>query len=211
MSNSTKPRIQRNEPLRTFYRTTVREALEYLMRDFDERCAYSMQHVSRACGKLEVDHFNPRRKKDAIQKYSNLFPATRNCNRAKSDQWPSNKKRKLGFRFLNCTEEPDYGLHIFEDPDTHELVGVTTEGRYHIRACDLNIPHLIQERKERFEIWQQIKRKAFKLKGNYAMPVEYALLKNQAEKMIPIIEFLSGAALEHHRKRKLALAAFKLV
>lgn len=43
----------------------------------------------------------------------------------------------------------DYGVHIFENPETHELVGVTPAGRYHIIACDLNADHLVTERRER--------------------------------------------------------------
>lgn len=66
--------------------------------------------------------------------------------------WPSGELRKLGARFLNPTKEQDYGVHIFEDPGTHELVGTTPAGKYHIRCCDLNAPHLVQERHDRAQL-----------------------------------------------------------
>src|ERR1700690_2436329 len=134
-------------PSRGLTRTGYRAAWESLMKDFESRCAYSMQHVDLAGGAkcMEVDHFNPHKKDDPIQDYANLFLASRHCNGSKRDRWPSNKDQALGLRFLNCCNEQDYGEHIFEDPDTHELVGVTPEGRYHVRNCDLNAPHLVRE------------------------------------------------------------------
>ena len=120
------------------------------MRDFAGRCAYSCQHVSRAGGPkcMEVDHFDPRRKKDVVQNYENLFLSTRHCNGAKRDR-PTAKERAAGLRFINPCKEWDYGKHLFEDPQTHRLVGVSPEGIYHIRCCDLNAPHLIDERRDR--------------------------------------------------------------
>jgi len=60
--------------------------------------------------------------------------------------------RKLGVRFLDPTKDQDYGLHIFEDPNTHELVGASPAGKYHILRCDLNAAHLVQERRDRAEL-----------------------------------------------------------
>jgi hypothetical protein len=67
----------------------------------------------------------------------------------KSNQWPTNKERANGIRFLNCCKEIEYGIHIFEDPDNHEVVGITSAGRYHVDACDLNADHFTKERKKR--------------------------------------------------------------
>ena len=125
MSSSKKPRIKRGQPpKKRIKRRNYRDALTELIRDFEARCAYSMQHQSRG-GRLEVDHFDPRRKKDLIQSYANLFPASRHCNGKKSDTWPNKAERAAGCRFLNPCEEMDYDEQIFEDPTTHELVGVT--------------------------------------------------------------------------------------
>ena len=168
-----------------------------------------MQHTYRAGGRrcMEVDHYNPNKKDDAIQQYSNLFLATRHCNGAKSDRWPSGKERRLGIRFLNCCEEADYGLHILEDPDTHEVVGVTPAGRYHVRNCDLNAPHLVEERKERARLWRILSAQPVRIKHGWSLPEEARVLKAVADRMIPTIPYLSGKALENHRARMRALAA----
>ena len=98
---------------------------------------------------MEVDHFNPTLTQRQRNRYENLKPASRHSNGAKSDNWPSSSDRKRGLRFLDCCREQDYGKHIFEDPKTHELVGVTPAGRYHIEMCDLNAKHYVRERADR--------------------------------------------------------------
>lgn len=186
------------------------------MKDFGERCAYSMQHTNRAGGVkcMEVDHFNPRRKREKYQNYDNLFLATRHCNGAKSDRWEKNKDRERGARFLNCCEEMDYDVHIFEDPETHEVVGVTREGIYHVRNCDLNAPHLVQERKQRAQLWDLIEKTPVRIRNtgggttaNAQAAMELAeALRKVASEMIPKIEYLSGAALQAHLSRRQRLA-----
>jgi hypothetical protein len=170
-----------------------------------------MQHTYRAGGKtnMEVDHFNPNKKADLIQYYNNLFLASSHCNRAKRDRWPTNKDRKLGIRFLNCCKEADYGTHIFEDPDTHEVVGVTSEGKYHVRNCDLNAPHLVQERAERADLWRVLNAQPMRLKQGWALPEETKLLRGAVERMIPRIPSLSGKHLAKQRAIKKALAETK--
>src|SRR3989442_896054 len=127
MSHSTTSRIKRGPPpARKIPRTKIRRALPELVRDFEARCGYSCQHYTRAGGMrcMEVDHFDYREKREVIQRYENLFLATRHCNGAKR-QKPTWKERAAGLRLLNPCEEWDYGPHIVEDPSTHELVGIT--------------------------------------------------------------------------------------
>jgi hypothetical protein len=81
---------------------------------------------------MEIDHFNPLLKGFERHRYENLFLATRHCNGAKSDTWPSKVARKRGIHFLNPCQELDYGVHIFEHPITHRLIGVTPSGDFHI-------------------------------------------------------------------------------
>lgn len=153
MSPSTKPRITKKTPNYQFTESTYRKAKAYLLEDFEGRCAYSLQHVNRVGHRtMDVDHFNPLLKGLARHKYSNLFPATRHTNGAKSNLWPSRKLRKAGVRFLDPTKETDYGVHIFEDPKTHLLIGTSPAGKYHIRCCDLNAPHLVIERTDRAKL-----------------------------------------------------------
>lgn len=150
MSILKKGRISRGNPRKTYYpRGKHRQALPDLLRDFGGRCAYSMQFRQNV---LQVDHFNPTLSGKHRNHFKNLFPATSHCNRSKWDAWPSAADQKLGLRFLNCCEEIDYGEHIFEDPVTHRVFGVTPAGRYHIRHCDLNDDVYIDERRQRAEI-----------------------------------------------------------
>ena len=127
------------------------KAKPFLMKDFSDRCAYSMQHWRVGGGQrcMEIDHFDPRRKSDAEQNYENLFLVHRHCNGAKRDIWPSDSDLRQGIRFLNCCQEWDYGVHIFEDLANGEVLGETRAGKFHIVACDLNAPHLMEERRER--------------------------------------------------------------
>jgi len=146
-------RVRRGEPPKGKLNSKNyrRRALPALLRDFERRCAYSLRHEQQARGltHMEVDHFNPTLPGRLGNKYSNLFLSTRHCNLKKHAYWPTPADQKKGIRFLNCCEEMDYGVHIFENPETHELVGVTPAGRYHIIACDLNADHLVTERRER--------------------------------------------------------------
>lgn len=165
------------------------------MRDFGGRCAYSMQHSSRA-GKLEVDHFDPRRKKDLIQEYRNLFPASRHCNGKKSDTWPNKAEAAAGCRFLNPCEEMDYGEQIFEDVATHRLVGTTPAAVWHIRMCGLNADHLVDERRRRARHWKTIRAKVVhQRRGERERVAE--LIRNyreEVELMIPEILAVPTAA-----------------
>ena len=50
---------------------------------------------------------------------------------------------------LNPSKETDYGEHLFENPETHELIGTTAAGRYHIDILDLNHETFLSERRDR--------------------------------------------------------------
>ncbi|MBV8330365.1 MAG: hypothetical protein JOZ61_07855 [Verrucomicrobia bacterium] len=128
-----------------------------LRRDFEDRCAYSLRHTLHAgleC--MEVDHFNPTLGKTRRHQYRNLMWSTRLCNNAKRDYWPTAAERKTGARFLNPCEEWDYGLHIFEDPITHELFGKTEAGKYHVKALRLNRETFVWERRERAKLIERL-------------------------------------------------------
>jgi hypothetical protein len=191
MSSSTNARISRGAaPAKRLTRRNYRKvALQPLRRDFEDRCAYSCQHLSRAGGLkcMEIDHFDPREKEEFIQRYANLFLATRHCNGAKGQEWPSAAERALGLRYLDPCQEQDYGQHMIEDPQTYRLVGLSPAGKYHIRMCDLNAEHFVAERRERSEIWELL-RAAVSVKRNEMPQLAAdlaAALRQQAEKMIP--------------------------
>lgn len=147
------PRIRRAETPPRYY-SNHRKYYPYLLKDFKGRCAYSLQHYSRSNGEngMEVDHFNPTLRGGLRNRYSNLNLATRHCNGAKSDKWPTAEDQSAGIRFIDPCAEADYGVHIFEDPVTFELWGATSAGKYHIRQLKLNAPHLVDERRMRTKI-----------------------------------------------------------
>ena len=152
-----------------------------------------MQHEQHGGG-LEVDHFDPAKKKDVIQDYSNLFPATRHCNGKKSNHWPNPAEAAAGCRFLNPCEELDYGEQIFEDPTSHRLVGTTPAARWHIRICALNSERLVAERADRARYWQQIRTEGVLVKGDDLDGVAELIRSFQhlVQVMIPEIPYMSA-------------------
>ena len=196
MSNSPRPRVKsKTFPPKPIKRSRYRKALEFLRVDFEDRCAYSMQHTERA-GKLEVDHFDPHLKQALYQSFDNLLPASRHCNGIKSNHWPSREEQAAGCRFLHPGKEMDYGEHIFEDPATHRLVGVTPAGRWHISMCGLNAPQLIKERAKRTNYRKQLEQKPIQAKSKAEAEPEALVkvaesLRAEVNLMIPPIPFIS--------------------
>lgn len=186
---SSLPRINRRKRLdRNFTKYNYREAFPYLVADFEGRCAYSMRHVDTTGDVvMHIDHFDPRLKKNYNQPYSNLCLATAECNIAKGATWPTRSEAASGSRFINPCKEREYGVHIFEDSKTHELVGVTPAGVYQILICDLNAPHLVLERKDRTTL-QNILEQPAQFKTSFSVAKDaIAQLQQQFERKIPPI------------------------
>lgn len=138
---------------------------------------------------MEIDHFDPTIPGRARNRYENLFLSSRFCNGRKQGNWPDAADQAKGVRFLNCCEELDYGQHIFEDPDTHCVFGVTPAGKYHVRILDLNAPHLVEERAERAR-YRHLLYKARKLVKQPESAVEaFRVLKTQLDYLIPEIPY----------------------
>lgn len=156
-----------------------------------------MQHVDRAGGMehMDIDHLDPRKKKEYLQDIQNLFLTKHACNLRKSDNWPSQEEQKEGLRYLNCCTEADYGVHIFEDPDSHEVWGATPPGRYHVRMCGLNSQNLVSERRERHEKRERVLRGFASLRITTSVdPAIWSVLltliraaRDELEKLIPPI------------------------
>lgn len=135
---------------------------------------------------MEVEHFDPRKKKHLFQDYQSYNLSSRHCNSCKGKHWSNHPEA----RFLNPSFEEDYGVHIFEDPDSHKLVGVTPAGIYHVLKCGLNAPHLVKERQERWQISQTLNQPAM-VNGNWdEIQAPLTALKEQLDGMIPLIPFL---------------------
>lgn len=170
MSASTARLKRGTPPAKKFRRHTYRKALPFLLEEFDGRCVYSDQHYLEAGGlrSMEIDHVDPRRKKRVVQEYSNLVLATRHCNGAKSDFWPNARQLANGLRVINPCLEADWGVHVFEDPDSHRLWGATPTGIWHIRTLDLNAQHFVTERKLRAELRPLVAAKPVTITGTWA-------------------------------------------
>ncbi|MDQ3623634.1 MAG: hypothetical protein M3463_14285 [Verrucomicrobiota bacterium] len=95
---------------------------------------------------------------------------------------------RAGIRFLNPRLEQDYGKHIFEDPRTHELTGVTPAARFHIICCDLNAEHLVVERRDRATIKTALNMIPATVVGSFAgLQGTLDALRAELVKMIPDI------------------------
>lgn len=188
-------RVKRSNTTRVFKRHNYRKALPLLLKDFERRCAYSLVHEMDQTSTMEVDHFNPLLGEQFRHRYSNLMPSIRHCNGRKSDIWPTPEQQKKGLRFIDPTKEIDYGQQIFEDPETHELIGVTPAARYHIRGLDLNAPILILRRKNRsalHNVLHGIRLVFYKGEWNNLASLtgaakSIACLREELERMIPLI------------------------
>lgn len=171
-------------PIRkTTYR---RKSLPFLKKDFMCRCAYCMKPLA-ADSDMDVDHFDPRLKQNKVQLYSNLFLADKRCNDRKSDHWPSSDAQAEGARFLNCCNEMDYGECIFEDPETHELIGTTPAAKYHIRMIDLNAPELVEARSDRSGYLSLMPRIEGMSKADANVERAMALIEPYIKQFIPAI------------------------
>ncbi len=119
-------------------RTDVPQKNDY--RDYLPDLAEDFHHICGYCGKteqvtknaFEIDHFVPI-KTDAARKtdYSNLVYACFQCNRKKSNKWPTNDKAKHNdgiVGFVDPTTE-EYDLHVGR-ASTGEIEHYTPIGKY---------------------------------------------------------------------------------
>ncbi|PZR70528.1 MAG: hypothetical protein DLM73_17615 [Chthoniobacterales bacterium] len=149
-----------------------------------------MQHRRRAGGSamlMEIDHFDSSIKGRDRHRYDNLFLSSRYCNNKKQGNWPSAELRGRGIRFLNCCLEQDYGEHIFENPVTHRVFGVTPPGIYHVRMLDLNAPHLVEERRDRSEYRKLLFEERKIVRESEAAIHAFHVLEDQLNYLIPPI------------------------
>lgn len=173
-------------PLVQLKRASYRKALPELRRDFEDRCAYCMRHIGTET-EMQIDHFDPRKKDDKIQEYSNLFLSDAHCNGAKHDICPTADEQAVCCRFLNCCDEYDYGTVIFENPQTHELVGTSPAATYHIEMIDLNDPGLVDARRFRAEIMAKLECARENAESNPKIMEAVDKLSEMAHELIPDI------------------------
>jgi hypothetical protein len=149
--------VQKSSTVKQQYTdNTYRDALEDLLRDFLDRCAYSLVHRKQTGpdSQMHVEHFDPTLVHPPRNHYSNLNPAHSHCNLAKRDFWPDPHEVAAGWRLLNPCAEVDYGEHIFEDPETHLLVATSPAGRLQIDTFDLNNRFFVEVRADRADLFE---------------------------------------------------------
>lgn len=130
-----------------------------------------------------MDHFDPRLKNQPLQSYENLMPSTRLCNSLKGNKWPTPEERADGFRFLDPTKELDYDHQIFEDPDTHHLMGTTPAAIFHIRVLGLNSRFFVTQRRDRAKF-----NEIMKWQGILHGIAEVEEVKRRFAELIPLIK-----------------------
>ena len=148
-----------------------------------------MRHVENSGGKrhMDVDHFDPKLRGKKRNAYANLMLATHHCNMMKNATWT---KVTAGgpVKLINPCEESDYGVHLFEDPVTHELVGITERGRLQIDTMDLNHPTFVRERRERSAYLAVKRSAAVFIKGSFSELLSALAIADTAyERCIPEI------------------------
>lgn len=151
-SSSRTPRVVRKyDSAEIFADSELRHrALDQLLDDFDDRCAYSMVHVATISRHdMEVDHHNPTLTKRKRNVYKNLYPSCSICNNHKRARWPDKAQQRKGLRFLDPCREMDYNEQLFEDPVTGELLPTTRQAVYHLENCNLNYAWLKEQRRKR--------------------------------------------------------------
>lgn len=78
---------------------------------------------------FEIDHFRPRRFKELVAKYENLYYSCRRCNQYKGAVWPSAQQSADGYRFADPCAEDMYATHLRQRSDG-ELDVLTNCGRF---------------------------------------------------------------------------------
>jgi hypothetical protein len=84
----------------------------FLRLDFDQRCAFCLVPESHfgSPGNFHIDHFRPKslpQFSHLVNDYNNLYYVCADCNRFKSNTWPSPELEHLGFFFLDpCKDDP---------------------------------------------------------------------------------------------------------
>lgn len=85
----------------------------------------------------------------------------------------------------------DYGESIFEDPETHRLVGISPASKWHIHQLDLNAPFLVKKRRDRSKFMHVISQCPVKVKKQSPDMREFVELvdvcRGLADEMIPKI------------------------
>ena len=179
------PRVKRSRgPASAMTEYTYRKkALSFLKRDFQNRCAYCLRHLSdEHINQSHVEHFDSALKDRRRHRYSNLMLACSACNLSKLAKAVFDPKEPIR-RLLNCTVENEFPEHVVEN-ESSEWVAKTPAGDYHIRAVDLNEPAHVRRRSRRRAVFSELLKletSAIRYKGSIQPDALNTLLSTLSE------------------------------
>lgn len=128
----------------------------FLRLDFDRRCAHCLVPESHfgPPSNFHIDHFRPKSLPQfahLVNDYNNLYYVCADCNRFKSNTWPSPKLEQLGFSFVDpCEDDHLYHWRVSLQGFVQPL---TFPGEYTITRLNLNRAFLVEWRihKDRYQ------------------------------------------------------------
>lgn len=128
-----------------------REYEKDLRKDFQDTCGYCGKIVEVSKSDFEIDHFIPKSlAKNKINDYSNLVYSCKQCNRKKSNKWPT-KDVNLSHNEIEGFVDPvldEYDEHL-ERTVEGDIIGRTELGNYMVSAFSF-------DKRPMREIWRLI-------------------------------------------------------
>lgn len=121
-----------------------REYKQYLRPLFRQRCAYCQTHDDHLGGieHMTVDHFRPRRHKDLIHTWTNLYYSCSVCNEHYKRDHPDADEEERGIRFMDvCEEDPAAQICLVRERRSRSYCkarGKTAVGHYTVRTLHFN-------------------------------------------------------------------------
>lgn len=128
-----------------------REYEKDLRKDFQDTCGYCGKIVEVSKSDFEIDHFIPKSlAKNKINDYSNLVYSCKQCNRKKSNKWPT-QDVNLSHNEIEGFVDPvldEYDEHL-ERTVEGDIIGRTELGNYMVSAFSF-------DKRPMREIWRLI-------------------------------------------------------
>lgn len=133
------------------HKNNYRDYEKDLRIDFQDTCGYCGKIVKISKSDFEIDHFVPKSlAKSKINDYSNLVYSCKQCNRKKSNQWPTQDIN------ISHNEKEGFIDPVLEEYDEHlertvngDIIGKTELGNYMVKAFAF-------DKRPMREIWQLV-------------------------------------------------------
>lgn len=134
------------------HKNNYRDYEKDLRIDFQDTCGYCGKIVEVSKSDFEIDHFVPKSlAKSKINNYNNLVYSCKQCNRKKSNKWPTQDIN------ISHNEKEGFIDPVLEEYDEHlertvngDIIGKTELGNYMVKAFAFN-------KRPMQEIWKLVK------------------------------------------------------